>query len=177
MVLYEGRYSGILEPWRHYVPLRKDYANIDQVVAAIKDTAQLQEMADRAYEEIACAYRYSYRAFIERFDEVIQSEIEVRQKDRSFGMTRPAIKAGTWYPAHALNMLVARVNVHVARVRVHVARVCEPFRALLIRVYRLPSRLVLGPVYRAYVLLVPKAVRDRLRPFIRKYVLGRGNAG
>ena len=57
-------------------------------------------------------------------------------------------------------MLVARVNVHVPRV-------LEPFRVLVIQVYRLPGRLVLGPVYRAYVLLVPKTVRDRLRPFMK----------
>ena len=164
MVLYEGRYSGILEPWRHYVPLRKDFANIDQVVAAIKDTVRLQEMADRAYEEVACAYRHSYKAFIQRFDEVIQSELEVRQKNRGSRMAGAAIDSGTWYPAAKLNMLVARVNVHVPRV-------IEPFRVLVIQVYRLAGGLVLGPVYRAYVLLVPKTVRDRLRPFIRKYVL------
>lgn len=164
MVLYEGRYSGILEPWRHYVPLRKDFANIDQVVAAIKDTVRLQEMADRAYEEVACAYRHSYKAFIQRFDEVIQSELEVRQKNRGSRMASAAIDSGTWYPAAKLNMLVARVNVHVPRV-------IEPFRVLVIQVYRLAGGLVLGPVYRAYVLLVPKTVRDRLRPFIRKYVL------
>ena len=28
MILYEGEYSGILVPWRHYVPLKKDHSNI-----------------------------------------------------------------------------------------------------------------------------------------------------
>ena len=64
-------------------------------MAAIKDTARLQEMADRAYEEVACAYRHSYKAFIDRFDEVIQSELEVRQKNRSPRMASAAINSGT----------------------------------------------------------------------------------
>ncbi|MBT8506740.1 hypothetical protein B1F79_04690 [Coxiella-like endosymbiont of Rhipicephalus sanguineus] len=30
-ILYEGEYSNILKPWVHYVPLKKDYSNFDEV--------------------------------------------------------------------------------------------------------------------------------------------------
>ena len=30
-VLFEGRYSGVMEPMRHYIPLRKDFSNFDEV--------------------------------------------------------------------------------------------------------------------------------------------------
>lgn len=73
MVLYEGEYSGILKPWRHYVPLCKDFSNIDEVVAAIKDERKLQEIADRAYEEIALNPQWSYEAFAGRFDAALQA--------------------------------------------------------------------------------------------------------
>ena len=30
-VLFEGRYSGVLEPMVHYIPLKKDFSNLDEV--------------------------------------------------------------------------------------------------------------------------------------------------
>src|SRR5262249_32567983 len=32
LVLFEGRYSGVLEPDRHFIALRKDFANVDAVL-------------------------------------------------------------------------------------------------------------------------------------------------
>ena len=79
MVLYEGEYSGILKPWRHFVPIKKDFSNIRQVVEFLRDDGRLQEMADRAYEEIALNHAYSYEAFAAHFDEVADREFAQRQ--------------------------------------------------------------------------------------------------
>lgn len=80
MVLYEGEYSGILQPWRHFIPLRKDLANIGEVIAAIRDTVGLQAMVDRAYAEVACNPAYSYQQFVAGFDEVVSEEMARRAK-------------------------------------------------------------------------------------------------
>ena len=37
-VLFEGRYSGVLEPMVHYIPLKKDFSNIDEVIRRISRT-------------------------------------------------------------------------------------------------------------------------------------------
>lgn len=37
LVLYEGEYSGILKPNKHYIPLKKDFSNIKEVLNKIKD--------------------------------------------------------------------------------------------------------------------------------------------
>jgi hypothetical protein len=71
LVLYEGRYSDILVPWRHYVPLRHDHGNMDDVVATLRDPAASQAIVDRAYDEIARNPRYGYRAYIEQIDQAI----------------------------------------------------------------------------------------------------------
>ena len=34
--LFEGRYAGAMEPMRHYIPLRKDFWNFDEVVARLE---------------------------------------------------------------------------------------------------------------------------------------------
>jgi hypothetical protein len=83
MILYEGEYSGILEPWRHYVPLKKDFSNIEEVVAAIRNPPLLQAMVDRAYREIALNPAYSHRHFIAGFDDAIEQEFGARGKARA----------------------------------------------------------------------------------------------
>ena len=36
-VMFEGEYSDVLRPMVHYVPLKKDFSNFDQVVELITD--------------------------------------------------------------------------------------------------------------------------------------------
>lgn len=80
MVLYEGEYSGILHPWQHYIPLKKDFSNIAEVVAYLQDNDKLQQLVDRAYAEIALNKQYSYHNFIEHVDLVIEQEFAARAK-------------------------------------------------------------------------------------------------
>jgi hypothetical protein len=74
LVLYEGEYSGILIPGQHYIALKKDFSNINEVLALIQDDDYLQSMADRAYQEIALNPIYGYQAFIKHVDAVVESE-------------------------------------------------------------------------------------------------------
>jgi hypothetical protein len=63
-ILVEGTYSGILEPGRHYIPVREDLANVDDVVAAIRDGDGHREIAERAYVDVVASGRYGYEAFV-----------------------------------------------------------------------------------------------------------------
>ena len=83
MVLFEGRYSGILQPNRHYVPLKKDFSNFDDVIAKIKNHEYLQKMADRTYEEVAKNPQYSYPTFVSHVDKVLSQEFIRRGKAAS----------------------------------------------------------------------------------------------
>lgn len=74
MILYEGEYSGILKPWRHYVPLRTDHSNIREVIDVLRDPAQASEIIRQAYTEIALNPRYTYRAMVDLVDRVLQEE-------------------------------------------------------------------------------------------------------
>ena len=73
MILYEGKYSGILTPWRHYVPLKKDHSNMREVVSFIQDKEKWEQITKAAYEEVACNPLYSYKNFIEQFDRIINT--------------------------------------------------------------------------------------------------------
>lgn len=80
LILLEGEYSGILIPNRHYIELKKDFSNINEVVSLIKDNDFLENMADLAYKEIALNDKYSYKSFIKKVDDIIDFEFSDRNK-------------------------------------------------------------------------------------------------
>jgi hypothetical protein len=51
-VLVEGRYGGILEPERHYIPLRRDFANLDEALGRLHDVDAVEAMTERAYRDV-----------------------------------------------------------------------------------------------------------------------------
>jgi hypothetical protein len=54
-VLVEGEYGGLLMPWRHYVPVRRDLSDLADALEYVRDPAALQVIADCTYAEIARA--------------------------------------------------------------------------------------------------------------------------
>ena len=78
MVLFEGEYSGVLQPGRHYISLRKDFGNLEEVLAALRDATGLQRIVDCAYEEVARSDAWSYRSVhraVRRFGRPTNSRI------------------------------------------------------------------------------------------------------
>ena len=71
MVLFPGDYSGVLKPWIHYIPLQKDFGNFPEVIQKVKDNAFLKELTDRIYEDLGPSGRYSYRTFVQEFDDML----------------------------------------------------------------------------------------------------------
>ena len=78
MVLFEGRYSGVLEPGRHFIALEKDFSNFNEVLSRLRNHADLQTMAERTYREVALNSRWSYRALVEKVDAAIEAEVAAR---------------------------------------------------------------------------------------------------
>lgn len=97
MVLYEGEYSGVLVPWRHYVPLKKDHSNMDEVVAVLRDPVRLREITDNAYREVACAEANSFRAFVRLVDKGLDEALKVEMLSQAPRWTKAefAQAAGT----------------------------------------------------------------------------------
>jgi hypothetical protein len=75
MVNFSGRYSDVIEPWVHYIPLEKDFSNFAEVVAAIDDDAVLEMMAARAHADLVASGRYSLQAFVREFDREIDGRV------------------------------------------------------------------------------------------------------
>lgn len=71
LVLFEGNYSGVIQPWVHFIPLKKDFSNVDEVFSALEDIPNLAAMTYRAYDDVIVSGKYHFRNFIGILDEHI----------------------------------------------------------------------------------------------------------
>lgn len=94
MLLFEGEYSGVLQPWRHYIPLKKDFSNLDEVIRHLRDTKWLQNLADQTYKEIACNPEFSYKTFVGKVDR--HFEIAVGREPAKLS-SRPATRVNYFF--------------------------------------------------------------------------------
>jgi hypothetical protein len=70
-LLVEGRYSGVLDPERHYVPIRRDFSNLDEVLEQARDQERMAQLTERAYGEIYLSGRYNFRRLSEAIGEIL----------------------------------------------------------------------------------------------------------
>ena len=86
-ILFEGRYSGLLDPMKHYIPLRKDLSNVGDAIALFRDDIFRSELVENARRDLIDSGRNTYQRFIvEQFDPVLQ--------DAGVGTERRAAEAG-----------------------------------------------------------------------------------
>lgn len=154
LILFEGTYSGIVKPHEHFIPLKKDFSNVDEVLATLADDEAMTAMTERAYADVVASGRYTSRAFVRSFDAVIDEELGGRvgrglmatmsgfargRLTASVGpgpMQLPALEpifsgeAPKW--VYRLRMLARRVIPHSIR-----RRLKAPVRHLAVRVFSL----------------------------------------
>jgi hypothetical protein len=73
-VLVEGRYSGVLEPERHYIPLRRNFSNLEEALERLRDVEAVEAMAERAYEDVYLSGRNNLSVLADQ----VQAEAEMR---------------------------------------------------------------------------------------------------
>lgn len=88
MVLYEGRYAGCIHPDVHYISVKKDYSNIDDVIEKMRDRGFCGRLAENAYRDLIASGEYSYKSFIGRFDGIIEEHLGGARKSRTVSPLR-----------------------------------------------------------------------------------------
>jgi hypothetical protein len=93
MILFEGRYNDILKPMVHYIPLKKDFSNFEWVMSVFSDETERRRLTDNAYVDLVQSGRYSYRMFVDGFDEELRkrglsAEIDGDEWDYVMGEVR-----------------------------------------------------------------------------------------
>lgn len=118
LVLYEGGYSGILKPWRHYVPLKKDHSNILEVVDVIKTPEKAKKIIETAYQEIGCNSQYSYAEMIRLVDDSL---------DKVYLM-----RSGAVFGSKEMNSYAFHIVTFFYRVSIRLRYVVISIRSLLL---------------------------------------------
>jgi hypothetical protein len=69
----------------HYIPLKKDFSNFDEVVRIFKDSHRRKKLTDNTYKDLIASRRYTYAGFIQNnFDPVLLEvglEPEIQYED------------------------------------------------------------------------------------------------
>jgi hypothetical protein len=63
-ILVEGAYSGILQPWTHYVPVRRDLSDLRDALMGVRDDRLRGDIVATARADIVESGRYSYARFV-----------------------------------------------------------------------------------------------------------------
>ena len=114
MILYEGEYSGLLIPWRHYVPLKKDHSNMDEVVAVLRDPVRLSEITEAAYNEVAKAESNSFRAFVAKVDGAMEARLQPQMLSVGARWTQAMFEQAVGYDLKTLRRRIYRSAVQNA---------------------------------------------------------------
>jgi hypothetical protein len=69
-VLVDGDYNGILKPGHHYIPLRADLSNLDEVLDAIQADTERERLVEAAYEDVVASGGYTYERLVREVEGV-----------------------------------------------------------------------------------------------------------
>lgn len=75
LVLFEGNYSGVVKPWVHYLPLKKDFSNAADLIHQLQNDDLVQTMTERAYQDVVESGRFSYPTFVEGFEQDLHAHL------------------------------------------------------------------------------------------------------
>ena len=71
MILYRDDYQGVLKADKHYIPLEKDFSNINEVLKKMEDSSFVSTMVETTYSDIIEDNKWHYKEFISEFDNML----------------------------------------------------------------------------------------------------------
>ena len=63
-ILQRDDYLGVLEPWRHYIPLERNFSNVNEVVSTMKDLDKCQEIVTNARIALVDSQMFDYSRLV-----------------------------------------------------------------------------------------------------------------
>ena len=78
LCLFEGEYSGLIRPYEHFFPLKKNFSNLDDLADFIRQPADLQAMVDRTASHLILNKKLSIRYFAAEFSKQVSLELTDR---------------------------------------------------------------------------------------------------
>ena len=79
LILFEGKYSNVIKPDKHFIALKKDLSNIDKVFEKLSDLEYCHAMRLQAHKDIIQSGHYSYLQFMKMVCRNISPLLSKRQ--------------------------------------------------------------------------------------------------
>jgi hypothetical protein len=123
-ILFEGYYSGIMQPMTHYIPLKKDFSNFNEVIAMFRDESLRRRLTENAYRDLIASGRYTYQEFIRNFDQDLinynfnpdlpapdPGQVTARlNQDIAYRKLKAVIRAARYYPFPGRRALISIIK-------------------------------------------------------------------
>ncbi|WP_166294316.1 glycosyltransferase [Bradyrhizobium sp. 2S1] len=94
LVLFEGEYGDVLTPGRHYLALKSDLSNAEDIFEKIKDDDVISAMTQQAYEDIIASGRHSLGRVVDDVDDYLQKRARGRKRATLVTLPILAVAAG-----------------------------------------------------------------------------------
>ena len=94
LVMLESDYGGVVTAGEHYIPVRADFSNVEDVIDQLRDVQRLTEVADAAHEHLIASGSWSYESFI------VQVDVEL---DALGGAAMSDVERSSFLPAKAFD--------------------------------------------------------------------------
>ncbi len=158
LCLYHDKYSGVLEPYRHFLPIYDDYSNLAELEELLSRPKELELMRVNAFNEIIRSGLFSYSVMIDLVDDALDSQAIARPRGFSHSPS-PGETIGISFLALILNRSTqfkvftgSRISL-VLRIRPRLAR--RSARSALWR-FRQFGRTMAGRLKRKTKRILPK---------------------
>lgn len=64
-ILVEGEHRGLVRPWVHYIPLKRDFSNFDEVFAAMANRDRVLDMIAATQQDLVASPKFRYRTMVD----------------------------------------------------------------------------------------------------------------
>ncbi|MDF3047363.1 MAG: hypothetical protein K0R73_481 [Candidatus Midichloriaceae bacterium] len=175
MILFEGEYSGMMQPFEHYLPLKKDFSNFDEIITLIQDKQVWERITDKAYKELILSEKYTYKTFIEKLNLIIE-ELTRLKPPSSIGPLRKLASGSRVQGAHGTedrSVLNIHKDLSTGALRQPAAEVEFPKRSIIAKKYTdcgNPATGTSSNLYRSLATLIykmPKPIITSAKAIVR----------
>ncbi len=67
-LLVEGEYSGVLRAGEHYIPVRRDLSNVEEVLDLVQSDSERLRITEAAHRDVVASGLYTYRRLVEQVE-------------------------------------------------------------------------------------------------------------
>lgn len=96
---------------RHYIPLRKDFSNVDKAIERFKDPALRHDLTENAHRDLIASGEFGYQRLVDAFDQVLaDAGLEPQASRREAAAVRSTLKpalrdrVGGWIEYRSANL-------------------------------------------------------------------------